>query len=125
MITLACIQEKRYHQGFVLWMVSNRRGRGDNVSLFTPPKEIVYGYKAYAKDERFVGKYPPVSDKAYTEVYLNQLEQHKEQIAQWLNTWKTSEVTLCCYCRSGTFCHRYLLFSWLKRTFPDLLVQCF
>lgn len=55
------------------------------------------------------------SDDQYTEEYT-QLMRESYQINKqfWLDLVNSGEITLCCYCAAGSFCHRHLLKGFLK-----------
>ncbi len=70
---------------------------GDKV--FAPTWEMVLMYKA--------GR---LSEAEYREHYFRLMRtSYREHKARWLEVLAMPEVTLCCYCRPGAFCHRTIL----------------
>lgn len=66
---------------------------------------------------------PMLSDAQYTVLYHRLLRQRKAGVEQWIAQTRAygGNLTLCCYCRQGDFCHRRLLAVWFPTTnwFPN------
>ena len=101
---------QRYADGLDVTMKS---GAGSGV-LLAPTKAMVYGYKAGTGDQRFAGKYKPLSEAEYTEQYLELLRQrfinNDEAFHQLV---QRESITLQCYCGRSKFCHRRILAEYV------------
>lgn len=53
-----------------------------------------------------------ISEKEYIEQYYSILSDIPTHILQEL--CKRDRITLVCFCKAGTFCHRVLLAKWLE-----------
>ncbi len=122
-VVFASINDKRHHRGSVYTMCVTRIGKPDNLDVFTPTATIVYGHKRYAGDTRFLN-YQSVTDREYTRIYAQLLKERSVQVREWIDNI-TNDVTLCCFCRRGTFCHRYILAKWFKSYREDLEIQIY
>lgn len=72
---------------------------------FAPSWEIVMGFKN--------GK---VTAEQYTATYVDMMRKSWVNNRQrWDEVLAMDEVTLVCYCPSGSFCHRYLLAEMLVK----------
>jgi uncharacterized protein YeaO (DUF488 family) len=70
---------------------------GDKV--FAPTWDLVMGYKK--------GR---ISEAEYRRQYIALMRvSYREHKARWLEVLAMPEVTLCCYCKPGHFCHRTIL----------------
>ncbi|HKL43805.1 MAG TPA: DUF488 family protein [Candidatus Absconditabacterales bacterium] len=68
-------------------------------SIFSPTKQIVYGYK-----------YNNMSQKEYTKKYYELMrESYKNNFNDWQTVIKQPHLTFVCYCKKNDFCHRYVL----------------
>ena len=93
--------------------VTMKSGAGIGV-LLAPTKALVYGYKAGQSDQRFAGKYQPLSEAEYTEQYLALLrERFIENDEAFYKLVQRESVTLQCYCGKGKFCHRRILAEYV------------
>lgn len=73
-----------------------------------PTKSMVYGYKAGQGDARFI-RYSPLSDAEYTKRYYELLRpRYKNSPELFHELLRRDKVILCCYCATGSFCHRHL-----------------
>jgi len=54
-----------------------------------------------------------VTSEEYKEWYVNRLDEHREEVLEWVSKLKPDDIFLC-YCRDGDFCHTYLLIEWLE-----------
>ena len=67
--------------------------------VFAPTWDIVMGHKR-----------GNLSDKEYTEVYLDLMRaSYQKNPEAWNAILKRERVTLVCFCKAGNFCHRVLL----------------
>lgn len=70
-----------------------------------PTWEMVLGHKA-----------GELTDEQYTEQYLNMMRMSiQEHPKQWEDLICRENLVLTCYCKSGKFCHRYLLKDIVKQ----------
>lgn len=63
-----------------------------------------------------------LSEFDYTNQYLQILHQNEQEIVQYLLevAHETGGVLrFLCYCKDGSFCHTYLLISWLYHLLQD------
>lgn len=68
-------------------------------SVFGPVWNMVMGYKDGS-----------ISEEVYTEMYYDLMRTlYIDDKAAFQNVCDMEEVTFCCYCPAGAFCHRYLL----------------
>lgn len=70
------------------------------------------GDKVFAPTWKMVSDYKSgrISEKEYVEQYYSLMrESYRTNRARWNEVLNSSIVIFCCYCPSGTFCHRYLL----------------
>src|SRR5437016_2469833 len=83
--------------------------------LFAPSWELVGGHKLYTaistnKAEEIARwkKYQPLDNDQYTERYYEivraKYREHQALFVKLLD----QDRTLCCFCKSGAFCHRHL-----------------
>jgi len=73
---------------------------------FVPTWKMVMGYKA--------GK---ISEEEYADLYYRLMrESYRKNRKRWDEILSLDEIILACYCRPGSFCHRYLL--------KDMLMKC-
>lgn len=57
-----------------------------------------------------------MSEDEYTELYRRKMNDSlKENWARWVEVCEMKEVAIACYCRSGCYCHRYLLKDYLGK----------
>lgn len=111
-VTLASINDKQAHRGTVYTACVKPVQGIPNLDIFTPSREIVYGHKRYTGDTRF-SSYAPVTDEQYKREYARLLRSRADDIRSWLDALD-EDVTICCYCKQGTFCHRTLLATWIR-----------
>jgi uncharacterized protein YeaO (DUF488 family) len=77
---------------------------------FAPTWDIVMGHKN--------GK---ITDEEYTKKYYELMKiSWKNNKDKWLEILHRDEVVLGCYCKSGNFCHRYLLVDIFKKICENL-----
>ena len=68
-------------------------------SIFSPTKQIVYGYK-----------YHNMSQEEYTKKYYELMRQsYINNFDEWQNTLNQEHLVFVCYCKETNFCHRFLL----------------
>lgn len=76
--------------------------------IFAPTWDMVMGYKKGT-----------LTKTGYTEMYQEMMrESYRVNKTRWENLIRGAieaqrPVILCCYCRAGDFCHRYLLREYL------------
>jgi uncharacterized protein YeaO (DUF488 family) len=102
---------------------------------YSGPDRFAITVKA-AKDDHPIGKiWAPtwdlvmgikngrISEKEYADQYYELLGVRWEdsitnaQMRVFITTAKRTDVTVVCFCKSGDFCHRYLLAGWLQHNF--------
>ena len=72
---------------------------------FAPSWGMVMGYKR-----------GELSEKAYTSLYKDLMRRsYRANRQAWMNLIEKDEVTLVCFCKAGTFCHRLLLVDLLEK----------
>ena len=85
----------------------------DTIPFLYPPKETL---KRYRKDE--------IDIRQFTEEYLAHLEDVKDldEFRQWTEESlpDVDDVTVLCFEKTGTFCHRVLLSEWLLDNVPGM-----
>ena len=77
------------------------------------------GDKAFAPTWKMVMgvKQGRMSEEEYTREYYERMrESYRQNRQRWDEVLSMEEAVLACYCRAGSFCHRYLL--------KDMLVKC-
>lgn len=119
-VVFASINDKSHHKGKVYTACVGLLGKPNNIDMLAPTAAIVYGHKHNTGDMRF-RKYAKVSDEQYERIYASLLKGHRTQIQKWINTID-QDITICCFCPSGKFCHRQLLAKWFKSYRSDLNV---
>lgn len=72
--------------------------------LVAPTWDMVMEYKRTKDEEKYTRKYMKILNSNELAI-LNWIE-HLEDIHK--------EITFCCFCRPGDFCHRVLLTKWLE-----------
>jgi len=76
------------------------------------------GDPAFAPSWDMVMKYKrgKISEEGYTVLYRNLMRRsYRDHYQAWMDLIHLDEVTLVCYCKGGTFCHRYLLVDLLEK----------
>lgn len=89
------------------------RGQDPVGKLFAPTWEMVMGTKNGT-----------VSHDQYTAMYYELLRNRWKTVPGFPDTMrrlaekaKTGDVTLVCFCKAGSFCHRYILAEIFKNSF--------
>lgn len=119
-IILCALNDVARLRGVVSTITVKRLGAYPSMDLLAPTKALVWGYKSGTGDTRFA-RYPSLTEEQYTDGYRELIEARMPRITQWyreLPEDNNHELTLCCYCPAGNFCHRQLvakLFGWLNR----------
>jgi len=73
---------------------------------FAPSWDIVMGFKNQT-----------LSEDGYTDIYLKMMrDSYKKYPTAWKKLLSTEKLCLACYCKTGDFCHRYLLRDILVKT---------
>ena len=70
------------------------------------------GMKIFAPDWKMVidVKSGAITEEEYTKKYYGKMRlSYKNNRTEWDNFMKRDSVVLVCFCKAGTFCHRYLL----------------
>lgn len=123
MIIFASINDRAHHQGTVYTCCVTLLGRENNIDVLTPTQELVYGHKSFSNVQRFM-KYTPVDDQEYTKAYIELLNQRRAK--RWFDALDVEqEMTICCFCRQGNFCHRKILFRLLQKVRPDIQAKLY
>jgi uncharacterized protein YeaO (DUF488 family) len=58
-----------------------------------------------------------ISDKEYTEQYIDLIEKNGIPLNELL---EFNKITFVCYCPNGKFCHTHLLIDYLLEQYPNL-----
>lgn len=92
--------------------------------LLAPTAAMVFGHKAWKGDTRFQ-RFTPVTGEQYSETYLKLLRQRYAKAKQvFMDLLEKESLTLCCYCRYGTFCHRHLAANVLVKIATAHEIAC-
>jgi hypothetical protein len=79
---------------------------GTGERAFAPTWDMVHDYKSGV-----------LTESAYTAKYTNLMRRsYVRDRRHWDLVLEMDEVVLACYCKAGSFCHRYLL--------RDMLLKC-
>ena len=81
------------------------KGRDPVGRIFAPSWKLVMGSK---EGKITWNEY----QKMYRELMRNSYRQHRDT---WDNILNRDEVTLVCFCKSDSFCHRYLVADYLVK----------
>ena len=76
------------------------------------------GDKAFAPTWKMVmgAREGKISQEEYTRQYYDLMRQsYRQNRGRWDEVLAMNEVILACYCRAGSFCHRYLLKDMLMK----------
>lgn len=88
------------------------KGKDKLGSIFAPSWEIVNGYKNGTLSEKeYELKYYEILDNSY-----------KQNRDKWEEFFNLKYVTLVCFCKKQTFCHRYLLILYLIKHFKNKII---
>jgi len=91
--------------------VTRKTGKGLGL-LFAPTWDMVMQHKkGCITDEEYVRRYLAILEKIPREV-IDKLHNH--------GLWNGGLLILYCYCPDQSFCHTYLLLSFLASRFSDL-----
>lgn len=72
--------------------------------VFAPSWEIVMGVKK-----------GDITEDEYTEIYKQLMrDSYQANRSRWDEVANMDQVTVCCYCPDGCFCHRYLLVEMFR-----------
>jgi hypothetical protein len=86
------------------------KGQSPIGKLFAPTWDMVLGYKN--------GRITPIQ---YSDLYRKMMEESvRKNWVVWKNLLDAERITLVCFCRPGTFCHRHLLANMLQSLGADL-----
>lgn len=75
------------------------------------------GNKAFAPTWKIVIdlKNRDITKKEYITKYVQLMrESFKNNREEWYQLISQTEVVVCCYCKAGEFCHRYILVNILR-----------
>lgn len=78
-----------------------------NIQAVAPSRSILFEYKNDPDIERYV--------RRYTDEILSQITTPQALIDYLYKLSGGKDVALCCYERSGVFCHRHLLADFLNK----------
>ncbi|MBW4557141.1 MAG: DUF488 domain-containing protein [Trichormus sp. ATA11-4-KO1] len=75
--------------------------KGKHLPLFAPTPELLKWWKASAKDA--------IAQQEYERQFRDILDSRQQLIQLWVNKQKddSQDITLCCYEKTGYFCHRH------------------
>lgn len=105
MIELYTIQLARWRlaqtRGLCLIDTTAKSGAKAGYGFLAPSWDIVMGIKQGV-----------ISEEEYTEVYLGMLKESRlRHPDKWAALLKLPSLAFACYCSSGKFCHRHLLYN--------------
>lgn len=110
MIVLCSIHDKQYHVGTVYATTMQPIGKLPLVECLRPTRELVYGVK-----------YQDRTGGWYEDGYRRLLAARWPAVTAWLASLSPdTHLTLVCFCKSGTFCHRSLIAKLLAKHRPDI-----
>jgi len=74
---------------------------GKHLPLFAPTPELLYWWKSSAKDA--------IAEQEYKRQFREILDSRQQLIGLWVEKQKNNpqDITLCCFEKTGDFCHRY------------------
>ena len=73
--------------------------------IFAPSWDMVKGYKSET-----------ISNKEYIKLYSRlMVKSYNDHRHVWESILNMNEITFCCYCRPGDFCHRVLLAKYFEK----------
>ena len=82
---------------------------------FAPTWSMVMGYKDGS-----------LTEADYTEAYTRLMRQSlKDNPDRWLQVAQSRTVTFLCYCKAGTFCHRYILVDLMTKYAESIGIDVF
>ncbi|MBW4458551.1 MAG: DUF488 domain-containing protein [Nostoc indistinguendum CM1-VF10] len=75
--------------------------KGKHLPLFAPTPELLKWWKASAQDT--------AAEEEYTREFRKTLDSRQQLIQLWVRKQKENpqDITLCCFEKTGDFCHRY------------------
>ena len=75
--------------------------KGKHLPLFAPTPELLKWWKASAQDT--------AAQEEYTREFRKTLDSRQQLIQLWVRKQKDNpqDITLCCFEKTGDFCHRY------------------
>jgi hypothetical protein len=86
--------------------------------LFAPTWELVGGIKHHetaGQDARWVNYAPLTQDEYIADCCHLLRARYRENAAPFLELLACEQLTLCCYCAAGRFCHRHLTVDILEK----------
>lgn len=122
-VVFASLRDKGKHKGTVYTSCVSFLGQYENLDLFTPSKRLVYGWKCGQGDIRFKA-YPPLTSDDYVKGYASLLKSRSQEVRTFIDSIQ-EDITICCFCKEGAFCHRRLLAKWFKSYRPELDVRLY
>lgn len=93
-------------QGIELFDITAKSG----FEPFAPYKDVLYAYKR-----------GEVTDDEYTKIYLNKLREHFRAVPEDFQNFleRQAPVAIACYCKAGSFCHRYIFKTFIMEVAED------
>jgi len=86
---------------------------GVNIAIKHPPGFDGPSYPALFPKWHFLKKYKRDGDEAsYTEAYHREVLSHLDPAQVWADL---KDKTLLCWEKSGSFCHRRIIATWLEK----------
>lgn len=80
------------------------------ISILVPRYQTLANYKETGNKE------------VYIRSYGNQLRQNWLEVKQWLNSLEPqTDITICCWEKPRSFCHRQLIYKLVAKHRPDCL----
>ncbi|MCC5617488.1 DUF488 domain-containing protein [Nostoc sp. CHAB 5836] len=102
---------------FIKWSISlypPPGWKGKHLPLFAPTPELLKWWKSSAQD--------PAAQQEYKREFHEILNSRQQLIKLWVNKHKQNSVdlTLCCFEKSGDFCHRHQVGEVVRTYLPQL-----
>ncbi len=88
-------------EGISISLYPPKNWLGLHLPLFAPTPELLKWWKASAQDT--------AAQSEYTREFRNTLDSRQQLIQLWVRKQKENpqDITLCCFEKTGDFCHRY------------------
>ncbi len=89
-------------EGISISLYPPKNWRGKHLPLFAPTPELLKWWKSSAQDAE--------AELEYERQFLLVLQSREQLIDLWARKQQqaSADITLCCFEKSGDFCHRYI-----------------
>lgn len=102
-------------EGISISLYPPKNWKGKHLPLFAPTPELLKWWKASAQDAE--------AEKDYERRFREILHSRQQLIDLWVRKQQqvSADITLCCFEKSGDFCHRYIVGrEVIRRALPEL-----